>query len=328
MKRLLLVLFTMCAGAVLPMFANSVDDASAKLAAQLQKKYAGVGRQDVAMADFVTAAMPRSTFGEYLTEALTEALKTKPLTTVIDQQRVDEVLRNHNFTFNTSFDIAMLDKLAAEIFESANDTPTSFCFGQIKEAGEDIKITVKMVHAMTGAEIAAASITFPSDETTDRLLGKPIRQRKPAKPDTVVVVKERIVEKIVEKPAEKPAAAAIGPQGFKIQGFTVSLKKCFFSGNELVFAFIATNENDITKTLTMDHGQVVDTEGNVARCHQMSVGTVREGTYFNTDFASNVPVKVALAFNGLSPKLTVVKALRVTAQGQEFVLRDIVIEKE
>jgi len=326
MKRLLLVMLAMCALMYQPASANSVDDASAKLAAQLQKAYARAGAQDIAIADFVTVNIPRSTFGEYLTEALTDALKSKPSTKILDQQRVDDVLEKRGFTFNAPFDYSVLDEISQDIFQAAQDTPTSYCFGAIKESGDDIKISVRLIHAMTGAEIASASVTFPSDETTDRLLGKPIRVRKPAKPDTVVVVKERVIEKYVEKSADKPASA--GSTGIKIQGFVVTLKKCFFSGNELVFAFIATNENDITRTLSMERAQVVDMDGNISRCHQMSVGSKREGTYFRSDLASGVPVKVSLAFDGLSPKMSVVKALQVTAQGQEFVLRDVVIEKE
>ncbi len=328
MKRLLPVLLAVCALMYQPASANSVDDASAKLAAQLQKAYARAGAQDIAVGDFMTVNIPRSTFGAYLTEALTDALKSKPSTKIIDQQRVDDVLEKRGFSFNTPFDFGVLDEISQDIYRSAQDTPTSYCYGAIKESGDDIKISVRLIHAMTGAEIAAASVTFPSDETTDRLLGKPIRVRKPAKPDTVVVVKERIVEKYVGKSADTQPPSTGGTAGFKIQGFVVTLKKCSFSGNELVFAFIATNENDITKTLSMERAQVVDVEGNISRCHQMSVGSKREGTYFRSDFASNVPVKVGLAFDGLSPKMTVVKALQVTVQGQEFVLRDVVIEGE
>jgi hypothetical protein len=330
MKRLLLIVLLLIAPALQTARANSVDDASGKIAASLQKQYAGPGSQDIAIGDFVTVNIPRSTFGGYFTEALGEALKSKPSTTIIDQQKVDGVLRKREFSFNTEFDYKVLNDISYDIFQSAQETPTSYCFGQIKESGDDIKISVKMVDAITGATIAAASVTFPSDETTDRLLGRPIRVRKPLVPDTVVVVKERVVEKYIEKPVEKPAApqANAGWIGFRIQGFVLSLKKCYFSGNDIVYEFAATNENDLTKTLAVDRAQVVDQEGNIVRCHQMSVGSQRESTYFRADLLSNVPVKVTFTFSGLSPKLTTMKALQITAQGQEFLLRDVPIEKE
>lgn len=347
MKRLLLVVLIGIATAIRPAHANSVDDASIKIATALQKIYVSVAPQDIALGDFVTLNIPTATFGDYLTEALGEALKAQPSTTIIEQKKVDGVLKNRRVVFNTDFNYTLLHDISYDIFQATQETPTSFCYGQIKESGDDIKISVKLIDATTGATIAATAQTFPSDETTDRLLGKPIRVRKPVTPDTVVIVKERIVEKyidrIVEKPIEQPAERPVvkpvempaekpvtqaGTIGFKIDGFTVNLKKCSFSGTDIVFEFVGTNTNDMTKTLRMDHAQVVDVEGNVLRCHEMSVGSHREGTYFRTDFLANVPVKVSLSFSGLSPKTTVVKALQVTAQGQEFVLRDIFVDRE
>jgi hypothetical protein len=327
MKRFVLAVLITCAAAWQPISANSVDDASARIAAELQKAYAAVGSQDVAIGDFVTVNNSHSTFGVYLTDALGEALSAKPATKVIDQKRVNDVLAKREFSFNVSFDYQVLNDISYDIFQLAQETPTSYCFGAIKESGDDIKIMVKLIDAMTGKAIASSSVTFPSDETTDRLLGKPIRVRKPLRPDTVVVVKERVVEKLVDRPAAA-AVTAQGGQGFKIQGFVVTLKKCSFSGNDLVFSFVAVNENDLTKTLTMERGRVVDHEGNMVNCRMMSVGSINEGTYVRSDFMSNVPVKVTLTFSGLSPRLSVVKALQVTAQGQEFVLRDVPVEKE
>jgi TolB-like protein len=335
MKRFASAFFIMVTAAWSPAFASSVDDASAKIVAEFQKSNTRSTAHDIAIGDFVTLNFPAATFGAYFVESLGEAMKGSTAFKVIDQERVSKVLKNRAFSFNSEYDYIVLDAISQDIYETARETPTVYCYGQIKEVGDDVKISGKLIDAITGATIATAAVTFPSDETTDRLLGKPIREHKAERRDTVVVVKERVVEKIVEKPVEKPidqpkvVTDTPGPaaQGFNIEGFVVTLKKCSFSGNELVFAFSVTNENDLTKYFALERGRVVDPNGNVIDCNRVSLGTTGSGNYARTDLISNVAVNALVGFVGVSPKLTTVKALQITAQGHEFVLRDIVIEK-
>ncbi|HLP16982.1 MAG TPA: hypothetical protein VK470_12030 [Bacteroidota bacterium] len=341
MKRLLPAVLILCLAASSHLFASGVEIASSKIVAELKKGYSKRTTQDIVLADFVTLNVPQSTFGSYLTESLTEAFKSDASVTVIDQQKVDAILGRHNVAFNAGYDYTGLDALSQEIFASANNTPTAYCFGQIREFGDDIKITVKMIDAITGDPVASSSVTFPSDETTDRLLGKPVRVRKPAKPDTVVVYKDRVIEKPAAASTIEPYTAKTietytaksldtrpSVQEFKTQGFIVTLKKCYFSGDALVFDFSVLNENDVTKAFELQQCQVIDPNGNAVNVDRLNIGTKNGGSFVRADLVSNAPVKASMIFQGLSPRLTSIRALQLTAAGREFVLRDIVIEKE
>ena len=96
--------------------------------------------------------------------------------------------------------------------------------------GDEIKITIKLVDAISGSSIALSSVKFPSDETTDKLLSKPIREHKAARVDTVVVVKEKIVETPAPVQTQEDSKAIISINGFKIGSFSVSLKQCSYAG--------------------------------------------------------------------------------------------------
>jgi TolB-like protein len=316
-------------------YSSSIDSVSAKIAVELQKGDKRSTQHDIAIGDFVTPDYPHADFGKYFTESLGEAMQRTPSFKIIDQDKVTKVLTNRMFFFNQGYEYTALDSISQDIYKTAQETPTAFCFGKIMEIGDEIKITAKLIDAITGATITTASVAFPSDEITDKLLGKPIRERKPGRRDTVVVVKERVIEKVVERAGEKPIdhpkmntdSRVPASQGFNIQGFSVTLKKCSFAGDELIFAFSVLNENDLTKVFSIERGRIVDPDGNAIDCNRVTLGTISGGYIARTDLISNVAVNAFVSFKGVSPKFTTIKALQLTAEGHEFVLRDIVVEK-
>lgn len=352
MKRSVFIAALLLIVAVSHAAASGVETASAKIVSELKKGYSKKTAQDIVLADFVTVNASGSAFGDYLAGALADAFKSDASVRLLDQEKAAAVLKEHNVRFNgNTVGYTTLNEVSQALFTVTNTTPTAFCYGQIKEEGDDIRITVKMVDAETGDAIAASSVKFASDETTDKLLGKPVRVRKPVKPDTVVVVKERIVEKTVEKPVEKAPeqknAQPVGVYtaqtievyhatpldgkpalGFKTDGFEASLKKCTFSAGELVFEFLVTNGNEVTKDFWFERCRFVDEDGNAMKSERLALGEKTGYSVVRTDLVSNTPVKGRIIFTGVSPKLSTVKTLQISAMGREYVLRDIPIEKE
>jgi hypothetical protein len=180
MKRYVYVLFIMVIAAGSSVLASGIENASAKIVSELQKSNTRTTAHDIAIGEFVTWGYPRAAFGAYFVEALGDAMKDNKSFKVIDQQKVTGVLKNRSFSFNDGYENTVLETISKDIFKTAQETPTAYCFGQVKEIGDEIKITAKLIDAITGATISTATVIFSSDETTDRLLDKPSRTRKPA----------------------------------------------------------------------------------------------------------------------------------------------------
>jgi len=315
---------------VAPVCATSVDDATAKLAVDLQNQYKQKSVLKIGIADLVTPGNAQSGFGDYLTESFGDAFNAAGSKfKVIEQQSVSAVFFKKKVQLNKPYDNGTLNAVTKGIFDVTQEAVSGYLYGQIKDMGDEIKITVKLIDAISGSEIALASVKFPSDETTDKLLNKPVRASKLPKTDTVVVVKEHVVEKVIEKPvsAAQETEAVQSGAGFRIGSFSVSLKNCSYSGTSLVVSCMVTNTDELTRELTLRSVRMVDPDGIVYSCNKIVIGNDVGGVYTTSRIIGNVPVQASITFDDVTPGLVKIKALQINAQGQEFVLRDIAINK-
>jgi hypothetical protein len=73
---------------------------------------------------------------------------------------------------------------------------------------------------------------------------------------------------------------------------------------------------------------MVDPDGMVYSCNKIVIGNDVGGSYVSSKIIGNVPIQASITFNDVTPGLAKIKALQVNAQDQEFVLRDIIINKK
>ena len=304
MKKTMLVMLWCMLMVAAPVLATSVDDAAAKLAVDLQNQYKQKSVLKIGIADLVTPGNAQSGFGEYLTESFGDAFNAAGSKfKVIEQQSVSAVFFKKKVQLNRPYDNGALNTVTKGIFDVTQEAVSGYLYGQIKDMGDEIKIMVKLIDAVSGSEIAFAAVTFPSDEATDKLLNKPVR-------------------------AAQETKTTQSGASFSTGSFSVSLKNCSYSGTSLVFSCIVTNTDELTRAFTLRSIRMVDPDGMVYSCNKIVIGNDVGGSYVSSKIIGNVPIQASITFNDVTPGLAKIKALQVNAQDQEFVLRDVIINKK
>jgi len=307
-----------------PLLASSVDNAASKLAADLEKAYGKKGKIYLAVADIVVPTNPDAQFGEYLTTSLTGSLKGSAAFMVVDQEGVSSSLKKMKMLFNKPYDYAILNKVSQAIHSATQVVPQGYLYGQIKDLGKEIQITLKAIDAISGSTIAMASVKFPSDEITDGLLGKPVREVKAAASQPTVL------EKPVQEKAVVASSAAVK---FKVDVFQVELKSATLQADRtLTLNFLVTNESEDQKRFVFNVGRtsIFDAEGNQYNGEGASIGSSSNERVndFGANVPSQIPVKATVNFLKVSSKLKEIKAVQLYILDREFMLKNIPIINE
>jgi hypothetical protein len=306
---------------VVSIFASSVDNAAVKIGSELEKAYGNKGKIYVAIADIIVPTKPNAEFGSYLTTSLATVFKDSKLFMIVGQEGVDKEFKKAKILLNKPYDFNILNKISQAIHKTTNIAPQGYLYGQIKDMDKEIQITLKMVDAISGSTIALGTVKFPSDETTDMLLGKQVREIKSGS------VSAPIIEN------KQPETASVSPAKFKVDGFTVELKSAILGSDRmLTLNLLVTNETEDLKRFVLNVGRTFayDSEGNQYPGEGASIGSASNDRV--NDFAANVPsmipVKATVNFLKVSSKLTTLKAIQLFIFDKEFMLRDIPIARE
>lgn len=178
----------------------------------------------VAILDFRTADDRITPFNNYLQEAWQLHYKQSEYFKLIEQNNVNRVVSNSNWNLEQSNDFTTYANLQEDIFRTLGIGSDAFIYGQINDNIETITITAYLIPQGIKPSRIHASVTFPSNEETDRLLGKRVvrRTKHPKPKDTVVVVRDRVIERevrvidtvIVEREiiVEKPISTTNKPE--------------------------------------------------------------------------------------------------------------------
>ena len=93
---------------------------------------------------------------------------------VIDPLIIDEVVSELQWTYSKKGDQELLEKIAMAVFTKNDMIVSAFLWGEIEDAGDEIKITAVITKSEIYTLMGIASVKAEATEETDKLLGKAI----------------------------------------------------------------------------------------------------------------------------------------------------------
>ncbi len=304
------------------LFSSTTDDAAKKLSLELQKEYGKKGKIFVAIGDIVL--LPEnypSEFGDYLVGVLNDAMKNSSSFSLIEQDKVTEVFTKTKVLLNKKYDYTILDKLSRVVHGATQIAPQGYLYGQIKDMDTEIKVTLKLVDATSGTTLAIASQKYPSDATSDRLLGKQVRTSAVTLSD-----KKETDPPVAAAPAPKSSSQTLTFDNYKVEvkGLTRG------SDRTITLNLLVTNEEEDTRRFVINAGKTsfYDDEGNQYPAEGASIGKIANGRVNDLwgELPSLVPVKSSVTFLKVSTKITKAKTIQLYLTDKEFIIRDVPIE--
>ena len=298
---------------------------------------------EVALLDFRTADNRITPFNTYLLDAFHQHYKGSPVFKLFDQNNVNRVLKNSEWDLEKSNDFTTYATLREDIFKTLGLGADAFIYGQINDNNETITITAYLIPQGVKPSRLHATITFPSTEETDRLLGKPVvRRRRPPAQDPVVVVRDRVVERevrvvdtvvierevVVERPVEvrekpgQPSGNVVEVPGYR---FELNSIERIHDGSILCKLTVTRLTRDIelnifrsgwrgtTKIFDEAGAEYVPESINIAN-------KAIRGSYDKHRFIQNVPTQVTFRVRDVDPDISMVSLF-------EIVLGDDDVEK-
>ncbi len=256
-----------------------------KIAKDLEAKHSGANKIKIAILQFRTKDNKLTKFNDFIQDELYQAYKGSSRFEVIDQNAINDLIQSYGWTNDKARNFDHNENFGKFIFEQLGYVANAIIFGQIADNDETITLTAYLVPNGVNRNIMSVE-KFKSTSFTDKLLGKPIRERK-TEPQVIYVEKEVVVEKpvvvekvvekevIVEKPVivekviekevivEKPVTVNKPSMSFKakIGDYDFEITSVTFTGNKIVITLIAKNDIEDGYIYGID-SRFFDADGN------------------------------------------------------------------
>ncbi len=269
--------------------AQDVRTGVEQLAAQIASG-APEGRQlRVAVADFPDLQNVTSDLGRYIASRLTTRLAQSPKFSVIERQRLSQVLAELKFSMSELVDPAKAKRLGQMAGVEA------IVVGTVSDLGNQVDLDARMIEIETNRMLLGATVTISKDPTVDEMLkrGRQEGVGGPAGPG----------------PAPTTGAAAPTPSGpgqpVSVEGFTFQPRGCRKTGGKLVctVALMNTGSEQRRLILTTHEGQLIDNRGNQYR-YGIATGNRQETNFIEEAFMPQLPVNVLFITDDLQESAT------------------------
>lgn len=319
-----------------------LSDHIKSLANELEDNYAAKKPIQVAVLDFRTSDNRITSFNTYLQNEFHKNYKSSGAFRLIDQNNLNRVLANNDWDLDKSNNYEMYATLREDIFKTLGVGADAFIYGQINDNNETITITAYLIPQGVKPSRTHATVTFPSNEETDRLLGKPIKRRPKPRPqrDTVVVVRDRIVERevrlvdtvVIEREVERPVVvrekiADPSENVINIHGYRFELNSIerLHDGSLTCKMTITRTQRDNELTIYRNNWRgttkLFDSSGAEYNPESITIANKSEkGSYNSHRFIDNVPTPIIFRVKDVDPEITVISLF-------EIALGDDAVEK-
>lgn len=288
----------------------------------------------VAVLDFRTSDNRITAFNTYLQNEFHKNYKNSGNFLLIDQNNINRVLTNNDWDLDKSNDYSVYATLREDIFKTLGVGVDGFIYGQINDNDETITITAYLIPQGVKPSRTHATVTFPSSEETDRLLGKPVKRRPKPRPqrDTVVVVRDRIVERevrlvdtvVIEREVEKPVVvreivSEPSENVINIHGYRFELNSIerLHDGSLTCKMTIIRTQRDMELTIYRNHWRgstkLFDSSGAEYNPGSIAIANKSEkGSYIGHRFIENVPTPVTFRVQDVDPEITLISLFEIT----------------
>lgn len=210
-----------------------------QLAAQISERLGGTRAFRVAIADFVDLQGISNDLGRFVANRLTTRLVQSTRFSVVERQRLSQVLAELKFSMSDLVDPDKARQLGGMVGVEA------LIVGTISELGPEIDIDARVIEIETNQLLVGATITIPRDEVVDQMLN---RGRLEAAPET-------------EGVEERPGLAY--NQTVSLGQLSFDLRSCERQGSRIACLFFVTNNNTqrANRVLRRENSYILDGDG-------------------------------------------------------------------
>lgn len=263
--------------------ATEVNDQVTNMAKELEKNSKAYSKQKIAILQFRTDKNKLTPFNKFIQDEMVLAYSKSTKFEVIDINATNRIIEDLNWDILKVNDFNFYNKISEQIFKELGIVPSAFIYGQINDNDETITITGYLVPNGLKSSNIQSVVRFESTEQTDKLLGKPVVNRKKVEPE--VVYKEKVVEKevikevpvYVEKEVVKEVPVYVEKEVIKeipvevknepsehvkmLGNLKIEIVSAVFNGSNLVVTFLLTNDVE-DQVLPSCWTRFFDQEGN------------------------------------------------------------------
>ena len=308
-----------CAALVLgSAWAGSAQDVRTgveQLAAQITKA-APEGKQfRIAVADFPDLQGVTSDLGRYIASRLTTRLAQSPKFSVIERQRLGQVLTELKFSMSDLVDPAKAKQLGRMVGVEA------IVVGTVSDLGNQVDLDARVIEIETNRMLLATSTTIGKDQVVKDMLER--GQQSPGAGAPTVA----------GQPGGTAGSAGVGGRPVAMGGFTFRPQSCRRMGGDLVctVTFINTgNEEKAFTILGRNHSpesRLIDNRGNQWPVERIEIGRRKE-IYVRERFLPQLPVNVHFFASDVPESATSVTiVIGIDQMRTSPVLRDVPIAR-
>lgn len=328
---------------------KTLDAKILDLSKNVEKKFPMTGTNYIGVTKLLMEDGTENQLCKYLAEEINKNFENSNVFAPADRDLVLKEFAKNNFNYNNINNQKLLDKISQSLHAVTNVFIENYLFGTVKDYGDIIKINIKIVNVSTGNTIVNFTYDLQSDETTDKLLGKPIR-KKAKKVDTVVVVKEKVVTKEVPvttsnspiSTSDKPNTqvkqvetsqntGTIFPLSKKIDTFTFTLLDCYYDGGKVEIPFTFINDTDAEEDLSMKisyNTRFFSNNGVEYNYGYLEFSNDRYYHTFNKLMPAQIRFNGKLVFESVKSNEKSMQLLEIIVNGKKLSVRDIPISRK
>jgi len=323
---------------------SSMKQPLRQLSSDLEFRYSGRSKINVALLEFRTTDDRLLPFNAFIRDEFVMNYQQSSKFKLIDPFMSAKVAADNGWSMKTVSSFPYYDMLGKQFMEKTGFVPDAWLYGQIQDNEESITITAYMVITGSANAKVISAISFPSDEQTDRLLGKPIKIRPKIKPtpdtvfverridvksdpDTVYVERRIVVEPEIENEPEKTVIPKNGLPSADYEQFHFQLTGLKYVGEKLYISYTVVSSFDIEKLLYVN-GQstrIIDNEGNEYLRPEAGLGSAKSTYSVNKQMIPGIPMKGELVFSQVPPDVSV-KLLEISVQEGKILFKDLPVD--
>jgi len=308
-----------------------------KLSSDLEAHYQGRQGIKIALLEFRTTDDRLLPFNAFIRDEMVLNYQVSEKFKLIDPFMTAKVAAQNNWSMKTVSSFPYYEKLGQQFMEKTGYVPDAWIYGQIQDNEESITLTAYYVPTGTTDAKLVSTVSFPSDEQSDRLLGKPIKIRtKPSPPPDTLVIEHRVViEETVIEPVTQPAPEQLPVENSQTalpsvdyEQFHFELTEVSFIGEKLHIRFSVINKSDLEKKLyiTSYNSRIIDNEGGETLKPEVSLGSTQSSYSVNKNMVPGVAIKGEVVFEKFPDHLTI-KLLELGVQDEKISFRDLPVNR-
>lgn len=276
---------------------SALDEKLAELSRLIANKIEAGQKRSIAVLEFTDLRGNVTDFGRYLAEELITRLYDSNKFKVVERQLLNKVIAEQKLSLTGMVDPVTAKKLGSVLGVDA------IVSGTIADRGDSLKVNARLISTETGEIFSAAAIDMNKDREVQALIAGP----RTSEPRT--------------QPTGERTPARSGQQ-LKAGDFKFVLSGCTRSEEKISCALSISNYATEDRHLTLYgnynrdsrySSRLIDADGNEYYPASLRLGSGSSSSRQSQELlmVTKVPITASLEFEGVSPKVSSIRLLRI-----------------